>query len=111
MKKTAAVLLLLVAGVALATKGYSLSSTQSDIDDCTTGGDTAITVTAGVYIFRVLQEDAYICLAAAGASNTCASGGHGFPAGTNMPLEFGSSVSFNCRSSAGTADTRLTKVR
>jgi hypothetical protein len=110
VKKTTAVALLLLASIALAAKGYSLSTTRYEIDDCATGGDTAVAPVAGVYLLRVLDEDTFICVVASGA-NTCASGGDEYPVGTVIPVEFGSTVSLNCRGNAGTGDVKLQKVR
>ena len=109
MKKTVAVVLLLIASIALAAKGYSLQATRFEIDDCATGGDTAVSPTAGVYLLRVLDEDTFICIAASGA--TCASGGDEYPVGTVIPVEFGGTVSLNCRSGGGLGDVKLQKVR
>lgn len=112
MKKTLVLLFVLAVGTALATKGYSLQGSAVDIEDCATGGDTATTLSAGVWSFRVLREDTYVCFVQPStSSNTCASGGYEYPVGTVMPLEFGSATSVNCRSAGGLGDVRFTKVR
>lgn len=112
MKTFFVVLLCLTATAALAVKGYSLiSSKQYKIDACAAAGDTAVTPLAGTYIVRVLKEDAFICYQpSASGAVTCATGGDEFPAGTVIPLSWGSTQSVNCRSAGGTANLVLTKV-
>jgi len=102
--KIAALATLLLASVALAAAGVSLTpSTRFEFTDCASGGSSAQTVTAGTYLLRVTDENTFICYAA-----TCAAGGEKFPMGTVMLLAFGGSQSVSCRSSASSGDVILT---
>jgi hypothetical protein len=102
--------LLLVAGAALASGGINLD--QSDVKtltDCAANGSTpvAVTLTANrEYLMTVTGEDTTVCLSA-----TCSSGGSLFPNNTVIRISIGNATqSVTCRSAGATGDVQFTRV-
>lgn len=103
----AALFLVALPVVALAGGVPLHTGVRFEFTDCASGGSAAQTVTAGTYLLRVTDSDAFICFAASGA--TCASGGEKFPMGTVMLLEVKAGLpSLACRSSGSSGDVILT---
>ena len=101
---------LVVAGMALA-GGIALdTSTRFEFTDCAAGGSAAQTVTGGyTYLLRVTDSDVSLCIAESGA--TCAAGGEKFPMGTVLLLTVpGASKSMACRSAGSAGDVALTRA-
>jgi hypothetical protein len=103
MKRTAALLAVLAATVALAAGLTLQTGTRFEFTDCSSGGSAAQTVTRGEYLLRVTDADVWVCYAA-----TCATGGEKLPSGFSALFSFGGSQSVSCRSSASTGDLILT---
>lgn len=98
-------LVVLFASAALAANGISIdTATRFEFTDAASGGSAAQTVTAGTYVMRVTDSDAFVCYA-----GTCASGGEKWPQGTVILISFGASTSVSCRSAASTGDIIFTK--
>lgn len=81
---------------------------EFNFSNCSASGSSAQTVTADTYLFRVTDEDIYLCIAS--ASSTCASGGMRFPVGTVMLVTFPVNKSVSCRSAGATGDALMTSA-
>lgn len=112
MRKALSLVLLLVAGVAVAATGITLNTgVRTELTDCASGGSGSSTLSPSTtYLFRVTDSDTFLCFA-----GTCASGGEKFPVGTVMLLATGAnngaSVTISCRSSASTGDLIFTQAQ
>lgn len=103
--------LALLAALAMGATGVNMdTASKGEILNCASGGSSAVTLpSTGVYLFRVMEADTYVCFAASGS--TCASGGELFPVGTVMNQAIsGDKLSVSCRSLSSTGDVALTKV-
>lgn len=100
-----ALLLVLLAGGALAATGITLVPTvRFEFTDCAAAGSTSQTVTAGTYVFRITDSDVWLCWGA-----TCGTGGERFPQNTVLLLNVPASQAFSCRSAGSTGDAIFTR--
>lgn len=109
-----AVVLLLAAVFATAVGTIRLdTSVRLEIINCASGGSSDAgaglgnTLAAGDYIFRVLDDDVWLCYAA-----TCATDGERFPVGTVMTVQVRGSAGqlVSCRSAGSTGDIVFTRI-
>ena len=104
-------LLLLVGSFAFAGAISFDTSVRKEFTDCSSNGSSAQTLSSGsVYVFRVTDEDTFVCFAA--SASTCASGGEKFPMGTVMLVTItGDTKSVSCRSPGSTGDAIFTRAQ
>lgn len=86
-------------------------ATRFEFTDCEASpGSAPKTILAGTYVFRVTDEDVYVCI---GSSSCVADGGPGgdrWPVGTVVTMTFPENVAASCRSAGGTGDAIFTKA-
>lgn len=96
-------LLFAVASIA-ATK--IVPTNRVEFTNCAATGSSSQTITGGLsYLFRVSDEDVWVCWAA-----TCGTGGERMGQGFAMVLLFADDTVLSCRSTGGTGDAIFTQV-
>jgi hypothetical protein len=102
-------LALLMWGIAFASgPGIAVSTgTRFEFTNCAAGGSASQNVVGPLdYLFRVTDEDVFVCWAA-----TCAANGERFPVGFAAKLHFeGASTTLSCRSAGATGDAIFTRA-
>ena len=96
---------LMLAGVAVASGMVLSSATPQTLANCSSGGSSAITVRPGRYWLATFDEEVFLCQSA-----TCATGGIRTGIGERAVV-FPSESQVSCRSTSSTGDLVLTKLR
>jgi hypothetical protein len=101
----AGLLLVAVAGTALAAGITITPAVRTAFENCPPDGSSAQTVTRGGYLLTVTDADAFVCW-----GSSCASGGEKFSSGTMLLLNIPATQEFSCRSADATADVSFVRA-